>query len=133
MRTWSTPLADALWSSANSVNTGTHIADPVPALHQVAHSRAVHSVREPLSDRGVRFIASLAQRVSLRQTATHFPHLANRLATLRSTPPATIAFIDSLIIDDRPDREGLPFAVLNELSQLRAYVDKRAHARGLLR
>ena len=33
----------------------------------------------------------------------------------------------------RPDREGLPFAVLNELLQLRAYVEKRAHARGFLR
>lgn len=78
-------------------------------------------VREPLNAAGRALLEQLAGKLSLRRTAQQFPHVVNRLATFGYRPAQMVRGIDALLIDDRPDRQGFPFAVLTELSELRAF------------
>lgn len=78
-------------------------------------------VREPLDEGGKALLGQLAGKVSLRETARDFPHVVNRLAPFGYRPAQMVRGIDALLIDDRPDRQGFPYAVFTELSELRAF------------
>ncbi len=78
-------------------------------------------VREPLDEAGKALLGQLAGKVSLRETARDFPHVVNRLAPFGYRPAQMVKGIDALLIDDRPDRQGFPFGVFTELSELRAF------------
>ncbi len=78
-------------------------------------------VREPLDEAGKALLEQLAGKVSLRETARDFPHVVNRLAPHGYRPAQMVRGIDALLIDDRPDRQGFPFGVFTELSELRAF------------
>src|SRR5690606_18439319 len=78
-------------------------------------------VREPLDESGKALLDQLAGKVSLRETARACPHVVNRLAPHGYRPAQMVKGIDDLLIDDRPDRQGFPFAVFTELSELRAF------------
>ena len=82
---------------------------------------AERRVREPLDEAGKALLAQLAGKVSLRATARDFPHVVNRLAPHGYRPAQMVKGIDALLIDDRPDRQGFPFPVFSELSELRAF------------
>jgi hypothetical protein len=78
-------------------------------------------VREPLDEGGKALLGQLSGKVSLRETARDFPHVVNRLAPHGYRPAHMVKGIDALLIDDRPDRQGFPFGVVTELSELRAF------------
>ena len=78
-------------------------------------------VREPLDEGGKALLGQLAGKVSLRETARDFPHVVNRLAPYGYRPAQMVKGIDALLIDDRPGRQGFPFGVFTELSELRAF------------
>ena len=63
----------------------------------------------------------LPGKLCLRMTARDFPHVVNRLAPHGYRPASMVENIDRLLIDDRPNRQGFPFAVVAELSELRAF------------
>lgn len=55
----------------------------------------------------------------LRPTALRaFPHVLNKLATLWSDDEACGAYLESLMLDDRGDRQGFPPEALSELIAL---------------
>jgi hypothetical protein len=86
-----------------------------------APSAAERRVREPLDEGGRALLGQLAGKVSLRETARDFPHVLNRLGPFGYRPAQMVKGIDALLIDDRPDRQGFPFGVFTELSELRAF------------
>jgi len=51
----------------------------------------------------------------------HFPRVLNRIAASWGDPRAFDALIGSLLIDDRQGRQGFPFEVVRELTDLREY------------
>ncbi len=55
----------------------------------------------------------------MASVAEEFPHIVNKLAPFRYEPAQMLKAIDAMLIDDRPDRQGFPFCVLNELGRLR--------------
>jgi hypothetical protein len=78
-----------------------------------------HPIREPLSRDGISFLAQMSGKVSLIKTTEGFPHVINKLAPYGYRPLEMINAIDRLLIDDRPARQGFPFAVVRELGVLR--------------
>jgi hypothetical protein len=63
------------------------------------------------------------QRVSLRHLALNYPHVVNRLAYL-PLDSDRIKYLDSLILDDRPNRGGFSLAALQEINALHAELTK---------
>lgn len=74
---------------------------------------------EHIDDIGVRFMARLAGKTSLAETARLRPDLVNRLAEFIDDRLGLIAAIDRIVKDDKPGRDGLPFNVIKELAGLR--------------
>ena len=66
-------------------------------------------------------LARLPPEVPLAQTAAEFPHVVNRLSVLWDDPGAFRKAIDDLLLDDRRQRQGFPFKVLLELTELRDF------------
>jgi hypothetical protein len=89
--------------------------------HLAKHARQGRqkAFREPLSRDGIAFLAQMAGKASLANTAESFPHVINKLAPYGYRPSEMIRAIDSLLIDDRPERQGFPFDVVVELGRLR--------------
>jgi hypothetical protein len=94
---------------------------PLRATFGGAPPSAPNPVREQLDEAGRALLKQLAGKLSLRRTAHDFPHVVNRLAPFGYRPAQMVRGIDNLLIDDRPDRQGFPFAVVTELSELRAF------------
>jgi hypothetical protein len=82
---------------------------------------AARKGREPLDAAGKALLEQLSGKLCLRMTARDFPHVVNKLAPFGYQPARMVETVDKLLIDDRPDREGFPFAVVAELSDLRAF------------
>ncbi|MGE0311360.1 MAG: hypothetical protein AB7P21_07045 [Lautropia sp.] len=74
---------------------------------------------EHIDDIGVRFIARFAGKADLTATGRHAPHLVNQLAAFIDDPAALLNAIDRIARQDKPGRDGLPFAVVKELAELR--------------
>jgi hypothetical protein len=94
---------------------------PLKATFGSAPAPLPRNIREPLDTAGRALLEQLSGKLCLRMTARDFPHIVNRLAPFGFRPVAMVANIDKLLIDDRPDRQGFPFAVVTELSELRAF------------
>jgi hypothetical protein len=95
--------------------------EPLRASFGGAPPPPTSRVREPLDEPGKALLEQLAGKLCLRTTARDFPHIVNRLASFGYRPAQMVRSIDELLIDDRPDRQGFPFAVVTELSELRAF------------
>ena len=94
---------------------------PLKATFGSAPPAAPRNIRETLDVQGRAMLEQVAGKLCLRMTARDFPHVINRLAPYGYSPAGMIENIDKLLIDDRPDRQGFPFAVVTELSELRAF------------
>jgi len=94
---------------------------PMKATFGSAPPPSPRDIREPLDPQGRALLEQLSGKLCLRMTARDFPHVVNRLASYGYNPAGMIANIDKLLIDDRPNRQGFPFAVVTELSELRAF------------
>lgn len=103
------------------------VAPMTRGADDVRGADASSAVREPLDARGADLLSRLPPEVSLRTTASRFPHVLNRLAAKWFQPREFNAEIDALLLDDRTDRQGFPFETILELSSLREhYVDRVA-------
>jgi hypothetical protein len=94
---------------------------PLKATFGSAPPPPPRDIREPLDADGRTLLEQLAGKLCLRMTARDFPHVINRLAPYGYQPAAMIENIDRFLINDRPNRQGFPFAVVAELSELRAF------------
>ena len=98
-------------------------AGPLTLEDQLSHARARLDDKEHIDDVGVRLIARLAGKVALVQTAAHAPDVINRLAEFVDEPGAMLSALDRIARADRPGRDGLRFAVVKELAELREYCE----------
>jgi len=94
---------------------------PLKATFGGAPPPPPRNLREPLDPQGRSLLEQLSGKLCLRMTARDFPHVVNRLAAYGYNPAGMIENIDKLLIHDRPTRQGFPFAVVAELSELRAF------------
>jgi hypothetical protein len=94
---------------------------PLRATFGSAPPSPPRDIREPLDENGRALLEQLAGKLCLRMTARDFPHVINRLAPYGYRPAGMVENIDKFLIDDRPSRQGFPFAVVTELSELRAF------------
>jgi hypothetical protein len=119
MRTWpSVPSVDDVPEPPSSP-AGDDPGRPIRGLYRVETDRRGRTPREDLTDRARQFADQVRAQAPIDRIARDFPHLANRFARLAGHPWLLAAAIDEVLVDDRTDREGFPFAVLQELLDLR--------------
>ncbi len=68
-----------------------------------------------------RLLEALPPQMRLSTLRGVYPRLLNGIAAVWHDPQAFEATIDSLVIDRRGGRQGFPFEVLRELTDLREY------------
>ncbi len=110
-------------SSAGAAEAATPHAARAPGASTVAPAAPP---REPLSPWGEELVRSAGVR--LGYTAQRYPHIVNRLAVLWHDTPALVRYIDGLIMDDRPQRQGFEFQALDELTGLKNIRLAQRHA-----
>jgi hypothetical protein len=92
------------------------VAPQQPA--QGASARAA-AVREPLDSFGERLLRELPPNLSLAHTARRYPHIVNKLSLVWNDSRALQQYVNSLLVDDRTDRQGFEFQTLQELTDVR--------------
>lgn len=75
----------------------------------------------------IRLLESLPATLRLVALRGLYPRVLNRLADAWRSPAAFAALVDSLLIDDRGHRQGFPFEVITELTELREYYFTLVH------
>ena len=68
-----------------------------------------------------RWTATLPRSVQPLALMRRFPRIANQLAAVWSDTPSVRSYLDSLLVDDRGNRQGFPPDVLREMLSLRLY------------
>jgi hypothetical protein len=79
------------------------------------------SPRGSLDQRSKTILESLPASVRPTSISESFPHIMNLISGSWHEPKAFVKTLDELLIDDRGNRVGFPFAVIVELTDLREY------------
>jgi hypothetical protein len=74
-----------------------------------------------LDRRSKTIIESLPKDIQPLGIAETFPHIMNLIASSWQEPKMFVQTLDELLIDDRGNRAGFPFAVIVELTNLREF------------
>ncbi|MCP5266166.1 MAG: hypothetical protein H6934_08625 [Burkholderiaceae bacterium] len=82
-----------------------------------------------LSRRALAVIETLPPGFRLHETRLQFPRVLERLAAVWHDPIEFRRTFDDLIMDDRGGRQGFPFEVVNELTDLQEYYFNEVHPR----
>lgn len=82
---------------------------------------------ELLESRARTFLSALPPELRLDATREHFPHVLNLLAADWEMPSRFVARLDTLLMDQRGQREGFPFETISELAALREYYLDAVH------
>lgn len=80
--------------------------------------------REPLDAFGRMLLGQLPPEVPLEHTARQFPHVVNRVARAWTDPAGFDREMRALLLAEK-SRQGFPFEVVIELSELRAWYGSR--------
>ena len=91
---------------------------------QKAAPAAPRFEREPLDGFGRMLVGQLPPEISLEHTARQFPHVVNRLARAWTDPTRFDREMRGLLLAEKT-RQGFPFEVVMELSDLRAWYESR--------
>jgi len=75
----------------------------------------------------VRLLESLPPTLRLVALRGQFPRILNQLADAWHSPSSFDALTSSLLIDNRGQRQGFPFEVVTELTELREYYFAMVH------
>jgi hypothetical protein len=74
-----------------------------------------------LTDQSESMILFLVGLVTLVETMSLYPRVVNKLADVWNSHTDFLAEINRTLLDDRGGRQGFPFAVVNELTELKSY------------
>lgn len=85
------------------------------------------TARVELEAAAAQWLSALPQRLQPRETASKFPHIVNKLASLWSSPPSCRTYFDDLLMDHRGDRRGFPLTVASEIAGLKDHYDSVVH------
>ncbi len=80
-----------------------------------------------IEEAAIRLLESLPPTLCLVALRGQFPRILNRIAHTWHDPRKFGALIASLLIDDRGQRQGFPFDVVNEITELREYYFTMVH------
>jgi hypothetical protein len=83
--------------------------------------RAIDPKESHLRERTFKWLATLPANVRPMATARQYARIVNRICDLWAHCEFTRLYFQSLLIDRRPGREGLPSAVRHELEVLQGY------------
>jgi hypothetical protein len=109
-------------------------AQPSASGHADASALARRKPDQPrnvLLKFAVQWADSLPREVQPRALMREFPRIVNMVALLWTEPTRTAldAYMDSLLVDGRGDRQGFPPDVVTDLLTLRAAFDERYRRR----
>lgn len=114
--------------TAGSGTRRTRLADPPDAISflrataaEADKPRPQRAAQQRLDEHGRTLLDRLPEQVSLHHTVRDFPGVVNRLGAVWTSPSRFEQLADELLLTDRLDREGFPFAVANELASLREF------------
>lgn len=79
--------------------------------------------RDALSAEAVLLLRHDGLRSLLGVTARRFPHVVNRVAAAWFSPVDMTALLDSMLFNERAERQGFPADVVAELSQVRMHYE----------
>jgi hypothetical protein len=79
------------------------------------------AAKKNLDPRSKLIIESLPTAIRPSGIVESFPHIMNLIASSWHEPRAFVRTLDDLLIDDRGNRAGFPFAIIVELTDLREY------------
>lgn len=99
-------------TSARQDGTGVAVRDAFPP-------------REPLNALGREFYERLPAPNRPARTLARFPHVINQIALAWGRPRAFDQLMDDLLLCTTASREGFPFEIVVELSDLREFHDAR--------
>ncbi len=80
-----------------------------------------------MSDQAIQWIAQLPVSVQPRKLR-EIPRILNKLAAVWSDYAVCSKYLESLLIDDRGDRQGFPPAIMGELIALNLFLHESASA-----
>jgi hypothetical protein len=83
--------------------------------------RSGGGAKRELDQRSKVIVKALPKPMRPMQTCTDFPHIMNLIAASWHEPKAFVKTLDELLMDDRGDRQGFPFPIIVELTELREY------------
>lgn len=76
-----------------------------------------------LGTQTIRWMAELPQQLRPTELASRFPHIANKLAAMWSSPVNCRTYFDDVLLDRRGNRRGLPERAAMELAALKNHFD----------
>ncbi len=89
---------------------------------------SMRAARVPkIDDAAIELLESLPPALRLVDVRGQYPRILNRIAQAWSDPHRFAKLIDSLLIDDRGNREGFPFEIIKEVTELRRYYFAMVH------
>jgi hypothetical protein len=83
--------------------------------------RTVAAKDSVLHERTFKWLATLPRGVRPMATARQYPRIANRIGDLWSNCEFTRLYLQSLLLDRRSGRKGLPPAIRQEIEALQQY------------
>ncbi|HPU50149.1 MAG TPA: hypothetical protein PK359_01210 [Burkholderiaceae bacterium] len=110
----------ALLRPAGGAGYGRRRSDPPRTAPQV----------RTLNEQAVALLQILPPQIRLVALRGGYPRIVNQLAALWDDPKAFDEYVDSLLIDKRGKRQGFPFPVVADLSELRTYHQRHVRPRG---
>jgi hypothetical protein len=115
-----TQIDTVVRSLIRRIARGGHESDAPPPRTRSGESHQIEVC-------AVRLLESLPATLRLVALRGLYPRVLNRIADAWPSPAAFAALVDSLLIDDRGSRQGFPFEVITELTELREYYFTLAH------
>ncbi len=118
-------LRDARQSGANGPQTLGGSLASAEASQRYGRRRSDRPRTAPqvrtLNAQAVALLQLLPPQIRLVALRGAFPRIVNHIAAVWDDPKAFDTYLDSLLIDTRGKRQGFPFPVVAELTELRAY------------
>jgi hypothetical protein len=97
-----------------------------------AKSRRVDTgPKRQLDQRAKIIVKALPKPMRPLHTCRDFPHIMNLIASSWHEPKLFVKTLDELLMDDRGDRQGFPFQIIVELTELREHYFTSVHPEAL--
>jgi hypothetical protein len=93
----------------------------VEAAKARAKRTSLAAQKSKLDHRAKSIVLSLPKNLRPITTCKDFPHIVNLVAGSWHDPKSFVKTLDDLLMDDRGGRQGFPFAVIIELTDLREH------------
>jgi hypothetical protein len=105
--------------------------DHAVAAAKAKARRADTGPKRQLDQRAKVIVKALPKSMRPLHTCHDFPHIINLIASSWHEPKLFVKTLDELLMDDRGDRQGFPFQIIVELTELREHYFTSVHPEAL--